>query len=126
MLRWRDRERVPHLLHQYRIHGQVRGLVGPHLGQEPGQASDPDMLRGPVHSDSTARFIVRSLDRKWLMADDVVEQPGTCSVAPLWPQTVQRAQWRSLSLEASAPQRMINGAIAKGALCWHSGSNRVQ
>ena len=42
-------------------------------------------------------------------------QPGCCSVAPLVPQMVHRADRRSLSLDVSAPQRMISGANAIGA-----------
>jgi hypothetical protein len=42
------------------------------------------------------------------------------SIAPLPPQCVQRADWRSLSLDASAPQRIINGTKASGALCVQS------
>jgi hypothetical protein len=37
------------------------------------------------------------------------------SVAPLAPHFEQRADRRSMSLEASGPQRMISGAIAIGA-----------
>jgi hypothetical protein len=42
-------------------------------------------------------------------------QLGRRSVAPLPPQAVQRAQRRSLSLLASAPQRIISGTNAIGA-----------
>jgi hypothetical protein len=45
----------------------------------------------------------------------VLTQPRCCSVAPFWPQTVQRAQRRSMSLEASLPQRIMSGTKAIGA-----------
>jgi hypothetical protein len=45
-------------------------------------------------------------------------QLGRCSVAPLCPQTVQRARSRSTSLDASRPQRMTATAHASGAWCW--------
>lgn len=37
-------------------------------------------------------------------------QDGCCSVAPRWPQRVHRALCLSMSLEASAPRRMMSGA----------------
>jgi hypothetical protein len=36
-------------------------------------------------------------------------------VAPLFLQTVQRAHWRSLSLDISGPHRMTGAAHASGA-----------
>jgi len=39
-------------------------------------------------------------------------QPGCCSVAPLWPHSTHRADRRSLSLDVSAPQRMMSGTSA--------------
>jgi hypothetical protein len=42
-------------------------------------------------------------------------KPGCCSVAPLVPHFVQRAQRRSLSLDVSGPHRIISGAYAIGA-----------
>ena len=42
-------------------------------------------------------------------------QLGICRVAPLLPQLEQRTRWRSTSLEAFGPQRMIAGANAIGA-----------
>jgi hypothetical protein len=41
---------------------------------------------------------------------------GCCRSAPLLPQHVHRADRLRRSLEASPPQRMINGASAVGAL----------
>jgi hypothetical protein len=41
-------------------------------------------------------------------------QLGCCSVAPLHPQAEQRAARRSMSLDASTPQRMMSGASATG------------
>jgi len=46
-------------------------------------------------------------------------QPGCWSVAPLWPQRMQRARSRSTLLDASRPQRMTATAHASGAWCWH-------
>jgi hypothetical protein len=46
-------------------------------------------------------------------------QPGCWIVAPLWPQAVQRAHRRSLSLDVSAPHRMTGTAQASGAWCGH-------
>jgi hypothetical protein len=45
----------------------------------------------------------------------VQTQLGSMSVAPLAPHFEQRAERRSMSLDASGPQRMISGAIAIGA-----------
>jgi hypothetical protein len=45
----------------------------------------------------------------------VLTQLGSISVAPLAPHFEQRAHRRSMSLDASGPQRMTNGAIAIGA-----------
>src|SRR5262245_48600372 len=46
-------------------------------------------------------------------------QLGCCSEAPRWPQTAQRSRSRITWLEAAAPQRMTNGASARGAECMH-------
>jgi hypothetical protein len=40
---------------------------------------------------------------------------GCCNVAPLLPQPVQSAHCRNLSLDTSAPQRIMKGTIAAGA-----------
>jgi len=40
-------------------------------------------------------------------------------VAPLWPQLVQPADFRSRSLDVSAPHQIIRGNRAIGAWCWH-------
>lgn len=42
------------------------------------------------------------------------------SVAPLPPQRVQRATWRSRSLDVSGPHRIISGTKAIGAQCVQS------
>jgi hypothetical protein len=42
---------------------------------------------------------------------------GCVSVAPLWPHAVQRARWRSTSLDAFGPHRITAAAKANGALC---------
>ena len=39
-------------------------------------------------------------------------------VAPLWPQQVQRARSRKMSLDASRPQRITATAHASGPWCW--------
>jgi hypothetical protein len=44
----------------------------------------------------------------------VPPQLGRWIVAPLWPQAVQRAERRSLSLEVSAPHRITATAQASG------------
>ena len=44
-------------------------------------------------------------------------QLGCCGVAPLCPQTVQRAHRLSLLLDVSAPQRIMSGTNATGAWC---------
>ena len=46
-------------------------------------------------------------------------QPGCWIVAPLWPQAVQRAHWRSLSLDVPGPHRMTGMAQASGAWWRH-------
>jgi hypothetical protein len=46
----------------------------------------------------------------WLPA-----QPGRWRLAPFWPQLVQRAPVRGLSLEASGPHRMTATAQGSGA-----------
>ena len=46
---------------------------------------------------------------------------GCRKVTPLRPHRAHRADWRSLLLETSGPHRMINGAIATGALCRQAG-----
>jgi hypothetical protein len=43
-------------------------------------------------------------------------QLGCCSVAPLRPHIVQRADRRSTSLDASGPQRMISGTKARALI----------
>jgi hypothetical protein len=43
-------------------------------------------------------------------------QPGICSVVPWCPHLEHRARWRSMSLDASGPHRIIAGAKAIGAL----------
>jgi hypothetical protein len=40
-------------------------------------------------------------------------------VAPFEPHAVQRAHWRSRSLDVSGPHRMISGTNAIGAWWWH-------
>jgi len=35
---------------------------------------------------------------------------------------LHRAHRRNMSLDASGPHRMMNGASAIGAWCWHSGA----
>jgi hypothetical protein len=47
-------------------------------------------------------------------------QLGCCNVAPLRPHFMQRADRRSMSLDVSAPHRMINGVTAIGAICRHA------
>jgi hypothetical protein len=42
-------------------------------------------------------------------------QLGCCRLAPLRPQALQRAERRSMSLEASSPLRIISGVNAIGA-----------
>jgi hypothetical protein len=44
-------------------------------------------------------------------------QEGCISVAPRAPQHVHRTRCRSMSLEVSAPHRMMTGASACGAWC---------
>jgi hypothetical protein len=48
-------------------------------------------------------------------------QLGNISVAPLLPQQVHRADRQSLTLDASAPHRITNGASAMGAQWWQCG-----
>ena len=43
--------------------------------------------------------------------------PGCIVIAPLWPQTTQRAQRRSRLLDVFGPQRITNGATATGFQC---------
>jgi hypothetical protein len=45
----------------------------------------------------------------------VLTQLGSINVAPLPPHFEQRADWRSMSLDASGPRGMTNGAIVLGA-----------
>jgi len=46
-------------------------------------------------------------------------QLGCCRTAPFRPHLVQRADRRSMSLDVSGPQRMMNGTNATGVRCKH-------
>lgn len=59
------------------------------------------------------------VNRKRQKPDLWPPQPGCWIVAPLLPHAKQRTYCRSLSLDASAPQRMTAAAQVNGALCWH-------
>ena len=48
-----------------------------------------------------------------------LSQLGVVSEAPSVRTLEHRAQWRSISLEASSPHRMIRGVSAFGAGCRH-------
>src|SRR5262249_6263493 len=66
--------------------------------------------RGPTHVLSPANHVTGASDpphpTSWI----------TAHLPPHWP---QRAERRSMSLEASAPHRLSHGARAVGARCWH-------
>jgi hypothetical protein len=55
--------------------------------------------------------------RRRMLEDMAVRKfnKATVRVAPLPPHSVHRAEWRSVALEASAPQRMIHGAGVRRA-----------
>jgi hypothetical protein len=54
------------------------------------------------------RLARHPLGREWRQADLLVAPTGVQRVAPMAPQQVQRARWRSTSPEASGPHRMIS------------------